>query len=241
MRLPRHDTYLSLPAEPPDAALAADEALLQAPGIRVWIPSRQAVVVGIGLQHRLSTIVDLQRCQADGVQVLQRRAGGGALLLDEHMLCGAIGLPIANVDRDVTESYRWLADLLLSALEVPSARRVEVAEARHDVATLRASHNPVSKCLLTTCYGALSPHEIVVGDRKLVGLAQVRRRDAALFQFGILLRDQAPLADYLLAGDRIRQQLRRQLQLRTVGLTAVTDRPASAVAAAIVDAMPSAP
>jgi len=241
MRLPRHDTYLSLPAEPPDAALAADEALLQAPGIRVWIPSHQAVVVGIGLQHRLSTIVDLQRCQADGVQVLQRRAGGGALLLDEHMLCGAIGLPIANVDRDVTESYRWLADLLLSALEVPSARRVEVAEARHDVATLRASHNPVSKCLLTTCYGALSPHEIVVGDRKLVGLAQVRRRDAALFQFGILLRDQAPLADYLLAGDRIRQQLRRQLQLRTVGLTAVTDRPASAVAAAIVDAMPSAP
>ncbi len=30
---------------------------------------------------------------------------------------------------------------------------------------------------------------------KVVGLAQVRRQHAALFQVGILLRDQSPLAD----------------------------------------------
>jgi lipoate-protein ligase A len=241
MRLPRHDIALSLPAEAPAAALAADEALLDAPGLRVWIASAPAVVVGIGLHHRLGSIVDLERCQRAGVQVLQRRAGGGALLLDEHMLCGAIAVPIAQVDPDVTASYRWLADLLLAALEVPTARRAEVAEARHDVAALRASHNPISNWLLASCYGALSPHEIVVGARKLVGLAQVRRRDAALFQFGILLRDQAPLADYLLVSDEgVRQEVRRELEQRTIGLTAVTDRPAFAVAAAIVDAMPSA-
>jgi lipoate-protein ligase A len=118
---------------------------------------------------------------------------------------------------------------------------VEVAEARHDVATLRAAHDPVSKCLLSTCYGALSPHEIVADGKKLVGLAQVRRRDAALFQFGILLRDQSPLADYLkLPDEATRDALRQALRERTVGLTAVTDRPASAVAAAIVGAMPSA-
>jgi lipoate---protein ligase len=241
MRLPRHDITLSLPAEAPAAALAADEALLDARGVRLWTASSPAVVVGPGLHHRLSSILDLERCQRAGVQVLQRRAGGGALLLDEHMLCGAIAVPIAQVDRDVTESYRWLAELLLTALDVPTARRLEVSEARHDVAALRASHNPISNWLLTSCYGALSPHEIVVGARKLVGLAQVRRRDAALFQFGILLRDQAPLADYLrVDGEGVRQELRRQLQQRTIGLTAVTDRRASAVAAAIADAMPSA-
>jgi lipoate-protein ligase A len=207
----------------------------------MWLPARPAIVVGIGLHHRLGEVVDFDRCQRAGIQVLQRRAGGGAVLLDEHVLCGAVALPIAEVDRDVTESYRWLADVLVAALEIPSARRVEVADARDDVASLRAAHNPVSKCLLVACYGALSPHEIVVDGKKLVGLAQVRRRDAALFQFGVLLRDQSALADYLNVPDEpTRAALRAALAERTVGLTAVTDRPASAVAAAIVDAMPSA-
>ncbi|HEY1298031.1 MAG TPA: hypothetical protein VGJ60_33545 [Chloroflexota bacterium] len=196
--------------------------------------------MGIGLRHRLASIVDLERCERADVEVLERRAGGGALLLDEHMLCGAVALPISRVSQDVTESYRWLGDLLLAALDLPRARRVEVAEARQDVSNLRASESPVARVLLTTCYGALSPHEIVIDGRKLVGLAQVRRRDAALFQFGLLLRDQSPLADYLqVPDDPTRETLRTELRTRTVGLTAVTDRPVSAVASAIADAMPS--
>jgi lipoate-protein ligase A len=199
-------------------------------------------VVGVGLHHRLETIVDTTRCERDGVQVLERSAGGGALLLDPRtMLCGAVALPIAAVDPDVTESYRWLSDLLLAALAIPEARRVEIDEARHNMTALRQSTDPVSQALLTTCYGALSPYEIVVDSKKLVGLAQVRRRDAALFQFGVLLRDQSPLADYLTVSDALtRERLRRTLEQRTVGLTAVTDRPVSVVAAAIADAMPSA-
>jgi lipoate-protein ligase A len=282
MRLPRHDTLLSLPAEPPAAALSADEALLaqllaherefsdtakpsvhgqllgherefsdtaerseRACRLRLWVASSPAVVVGLGLHHRLTTIVDIQRCERADVQVLERRAGGGALLLDEYMLCGAVAVPITNVSQDVTESYRWLADLLLAALESPGARRVEVAEAREDIARLRQNDNLVTRALLATCYGALSPHEIVVDSahtpKKLVGLAQIRRRHAALFQFGILLRDQSPLAEYLALPDPLtRQRLRTELQARTTSLTAVTHRSASAVAAAIVDAMPSA-
>jgi lipoate-protein ligase A len=207
----------------------------------MWMASSPAVVLGIGHHHRLETIVDLARCERDGRQVLKRSAGGGALLLDEYMLCGAIAIPTARLaTHDVTESYRWLADLLLAALAIPGASRVEVAEARQDVTGLRQAHSPVSLALLSTCYGALSPHEIVVERRKLVGLAQVRRREAALFQFGILLRDQSPLADYLTVPDEpTRAHLREALHARTVGLTAVTDRPASAVAAAIADAMPS--
>jgi lipoate-protein ligase A len=243
MRLPRHDTPQSLPAESPAAALAADEALLQSAAqsrLRLWIASSTAVVVGLGLHHRLASVVDGERCARAGAQVLRRRAGGGAVLLDEHVLCGAIARPIVEAGRDVTESYRWLAELLLTALEVPGARRVEVDEARHDVTARRASHNPVSNHLLTTCYGGLSPHEIVVDGKKLVGLAQIRRRDAALFQFGILLRDQSSLAAYLRVPDEgTRAALRQALKERSVGLTAVTDRSASAVAAAIVDAMPS--
>jgi lipoate-protein ligase A len=245
MRLPRQDTPLRLSAEPPAEAIARDEALLAAPGsLRFWSATQPAVVVGIGLRHHIASVVDLDRCQAAGVAVLERRAGGGALLLDAQLLCGAIALPTSCVAPDVTESYRWLGEVLVRALAAVGvdARRVEVAEARADVAALRASAEPSTALLTKVCYGALSPHEVVVGRQKLVGLAQVRRRDAALFQFGILGRDQAPLADYLRVPDEAtREHLRGQLSERTVGLAGLTSRSAVAVVAAIADAMPCAP
>src|ERR1700737_4167778 len=70
MRQPRHDTPLSLPAEHPREALLRDEALLdqirpEGPNLgRWWISSSPAVVVGLGLRHRLSAIVDPDRCRA---------------------------------------------------------------------------------------------------------------------------------------------------------------------------------
>jgi lipoate-protein ligase A len=247
MRLPRHDTSLRLPAEPPAEAIAADEALLNAaPSTRLWVPAAPAVVVGVGLRHRLAGVVDLERCRAGGVQVLDRSAGGGALLLDEHVLCGAVSLPVSDVPADVTDSYRWLGDLLVSALAHAGvvSQRVEIGEARADVAALRGRTDPVAKFILHTCYGALSPHEVAVDRRKLVGIAQIRRKFAALFQFGVLLRDQAPLADYLLVPDAAtREQLRAELRKRTIGLDSfgLSPRSASEVASAIADAMPSAP
>ncbi|MCA1645926.1 MAG: hypothetical protein LC797_10845, partial [Chloroflexi bacterium] len=180
MRLPRHDTSKSLPAEPPREALLRDEALLDSPAalvgeagphgsaeplVRWWVASSPAVVVGLGLRHRLDSIVDLERCRLAGVEVFERRAGGGALLLDEHMVCGAVCLPLPDprLAADLTESYRWLGDLLtarLRALGVAGARRVEVSEARADVATLKAQSDPAARLLGATCYGALSPHEV---------------------------------------------------------------------------------
>jgi lipoate-protein ligase A len=238
MRLPRHDTPMSLPAEPPREALARDEALLDevrpgGPLLERWyVAASPAVVVGIGLRHRVAEVVDLARCQAAGVEVLDRRAGGGAVLVDrDAMLCGAICVPLSHplLDDDLTASYRWLGSRLchrLGELGVAGARRVEVAEARADVRALRSREDRLGRLLLATCYGALSPHEVVVGTAKLIGLAQVRRRHAALFQFGVLLRDQSPLADLLRVPDEpTRQQLRTALRQRTIGLTALLDPP----------------
>jgi lipoate-protein ligase A len=218
---------MSLPAEDPRDALIRDEAMLdsQAHGVKAsvrwWVASSPAVVLGLGLRHRLASIVDTERCRAAGVQILERRAGGGALLLDEHMLCGAVCVPRASVADDVTESYRWLGDLLASRLRslgISDARRIETDEARRDVADLKSRDDPVARILLTTCYGALSPHEVAVGQAKLVGLAQIRRRHAALFQFGILRRDQSPLADFLHVPDEAtREELREELKWRSIG------------------------
>jgi lipoate-protein ligase A len=178
------------------------------------------------------------------VAVLTRRAGGGAVWLDQHMLCGAICVPTASLPTDLTESYRWLGDQLvtrLRSLGVADARRVEVAEARASVAALRARADPLAALVQSTCYGACSPHEVLIGDKKLVGLAQIRRRQATLFQIGVLLHDQSPLAAFLNVPDEhLRQALSAELTQRTVGLASLTSQAAAAVAAVIAGARPSA-
>ena len=243
---------------PARQAIAADEALLAAavaagePRVRWWraASGTSAIVLGLGLRHRVADIVDAERAAAAGVPVLERQAGGGALLLDQGMLCGAIAVPLPNpgVGADLTESYRWLGDWLVERLGLAgiAARRLEVAEARGDLATWRAraaAEDAVARLLLAACYGALSPHEIVdARGRKLVGLAQVRRRAGALFQVGVLLRDQSALADLLrLPDEATRERLRGELARRTVGVKTLTRRSTSAVVAAIADATPFAP
>jgi lipoate-protein ligase A len=244
---------MSLPAEHPRAALLRDEALLDsvvpgsAPLVRWYTVSAPALVIGLGLRHRMTEIVDVDRCAAAGVELLERRAGGGLVLLDEHLLCGAVcvALPDARLGSDLTESYRWLGEALgerLRALGVEGARRVDVAEARADVALLRSRNDAVSRLLLATCYGALSPHEVAVGAAKLVGIAQVRRRHAALFQFGILLRDQSPLADYVRVPDEaIREELTLALCQRTIGLESLGVEPDGVQSLTTVSYLPPSP
>jgi lipoate-protein ligase A len=209
------------------------------PLVRWWVASSPAVVLGLGLRQRRSELIDPTRCARAGIEILERRAGGGAVLVDDQMVCGAICLPLpdARAGADLTESYRWLGATIAGLL---AARRVDVGEARADVAALRAApEDPVAALLLATCYGALSPHEVVdARGRKIVGLAQVRTRHAALFQVGILLRDQSPLADLLrVPAPAIRDRLRAALAQRT---GPVSRQSASAAVAAIGDATPSA-
>src|SRR4051794_23969899 len=171
MRLPRHDTLLRLPVSSPRDALTADEALLEAAqaGVRDpaaltrwWVAARPALVVGLGLRARLAQVVDLEACARGGIEVLTRRAGGGAVLVDQHMICGAICVPLPDgrVGTDLTASYRWLGEALLADLPrwgVMVAARVEVPAARADVAALRARvPEPLAQLVLDTCYGTLS-------------------------------------------------------------------------------------
>lgn len=217
------------------AELEADERLLDAldPNgpiqVRWYVPASPALVLGFSQRTRQADLLDTARCAAAGVAILERRAGGGLVLLDDGMLCLALALPRHDPRwaEDLTASYRWLGDALaagLRTLGVADARRVEVGEARQDVAALRADDSPTAHLLLSGCFAALSPHEVVVGPAeaanpaKLVGLAQVRRRQGALFQAGLLLRDQRRLANYVRATDPTRQAFTAALRQRTVGL-----------------------
>jgi lipoate---protein ligase len=70
-----------------------------------------------------------------------------------------------------------LADLGVSDLSV------------HDGAgTARRRGNPRERLLAAVCYATLGRGEVVAGGRKVVGLAQRRRRPGALVQCGLLRR-----------------------------------------------------
>ena len=72
---------------------------------------------------------------------------------------------------DVTESYRWIGEVWTAAL-----RELGIDVQSTPIGAARADAQTLDPLLRRVCFGGLSPYEVVVGRRKLVGLAQVRRR-----------------------------------------------------------------
>lgn len=214
----------------PAIELARDEALLEAvgpgepPRVRWYVVTRPAVVLGFAQRVRAESLVDRARCRAAGVEVIERRSGGGLVLLDERMVClsVALALPHPRISDDVTESYRWLSEAVrdgLRAAGFSSPRVLSVARARQWQAAARARGDVGSAVTAAACYGIPSPYEVFVGQAKLVGLAQVRRRRAVLFQAGILLADQSGLADLVrVPNEDTRERVRAALRRSTIGL-----------------------
>jgi len=83
----------SSPKLPVPAAIAAELALLEAatPALWFWEPDAAAVV--LGLAGREKDEVRLEAARADGVPVLTRRSGGGAVVLAPGVLCFGMVLP----------------------------------------------------------------------------------------------------------------------------------------------------
>lgn len=162
--------------------------------------------------------VDLAACAAAGISVHRRRSGGGAVL-SEALLLLDLALPIGDLlyTGDVTESYRWLGEVWASALGALGITATLV-----DTPTARADTQGLDPLLRRVCFGGLSPYEVIVGRRKLVGLAQVRRRGGALFQAGVYLQWAPERTAALIAANAAdRVALAGQLAERVAGLHSV--------------------
>jgi lipoate-protein ligase A len=220
------ETWYMLPfsADPTGLQLAASDALLvqmearAAPVLRWYVMGTPAVVLGVG--QKLSTF-DLAACAAGGVALHRRASGGTAVRVEPDLLLLDIALPRAHPlhRRDVTESYRWLGELwvaLLAGMGLP-ARLLPVAEARADKQAL-------DRLTQQACYGGRSPYEVLVAERKVIGLAQVRRRGGAVLQAGVYWRWQPErLVDLLALTATERAALTGQLAERVAGLADLGD------------------
>jgi lipoate-protein ligase A len=156
------------------------------PVLAWYLGTPPALVLGAGQK---APAVDAAACHATGVPVYKRPAGGTVVYFSQWNLGQDIFLPPGHplAGHDIVNAYRWLGETwmtTLHALDLP-AHIVSPAEA-HAPRTRPATHEDMLARL--ACYGTLSPYEVVIAGRKVIGLDQVRRRAGYLFQAGVLLR-----------------------------------------------------
>lgn len=238
------DKWRALPFSdaPMGRQLALSEAMLAGvaeshrPALRWYAPRAEALVIGNGQKPR---IANFEACADRDIAIYRRTSGGTAVFVNADLLSLDVALPTAHplATSDVVDAYRWVGELwqlALVALGAVKARALPVEEARKQP-TL-AHDDP----LRLACYGTLSPWEVVVGKRKLVGLCQVRRRAGVLYQVGIY-RHFAPraLGEVLDLGNNQRKTLATRLHNATVGLDDAAGRaiPADDVIQAVETAL----
>lgn len=223
--------------------LARTQALLESVGAgrapaTVCFERWDAPALILGASQRAAEI-DLGACRERGFTVARRLAGGKAVIATSDYLSLTIVTPVAHalVCGDILAAYQRLGEPLAGALRALDldAALLPLAQARAAQAT-----GPPS----SLCYGGLSPYEIVVGARKLIGAAQVRRYGAVAYVAGLYraldVRDHAALV----AGDAAREQEARNLaastiDLRELGAAQLFERiPTAVVAALAVQAGP---
>jgi lipoate-protein ligase A len=216
----------------PVARLAGSAAELHArpladPAVRVvWVleARRPALVLG---STQADGVVDAAACRAQGVEVVRRHSGGGAVLVVPGELCWVdVVIPRADVlwDDDVGRSARWLARTWVGAL----ADLGVVAEA-HAGPMARPPWSDL------VCFAGRAPGEVVAAGGKVVGVAQRRTRWWARFQCAVLRRwDPVPLLALLDLDPRERARGAAELAGAATGI----DRDPADVAAAFVAHLP---
>lgn len=164
---------LSLPTAAENVAL--DEALLLAAEedaggevLRLWEQPVPAVIVGAG--GSIEAEVDRAACDADGVAIVRRTSGGGAVLIGPGCLCVSVVLSMARPGLD---------NLVGATAFVMGKLREAVAPALPGVALAGSG-------------------DLAVGGRKVSGSAQRRKRRFFLHHATLLSAyDPARIARYL--------------------------------------------
>jgi lipoate---protein ligase len=187
----------------------------------------EGLVLGFSQKPGVLNEVELE---GSPLPIYHRRAGGTAVLVGPHLLGLDVFLPAGHplILADVVESYRWLGETWVDALRLlgVETRAVSPDEAHAQRDLLKHAATREREAILRrACYGALSPYEVVVGQRKVVGLDMIRRRTGSLLQAGLLLRWETERLAMLLGHSLEEQEmLRVGLRERAIGLDELAGR-----------------
>lgn len=161
--------------------MAIDEALLEAvikgespPVLRFYTWESACLSLGIGQKSKL---VDWAACAERGWEVVRRTTGGRAILHTDELtysVCAPLTDP--RVTGSIQESYARLSQALAQGL---TSMGLPV------YATLAVGTGHPTAALGPVCFDTPTNYEITIGERKLVGSAQMRRHQVML-QHGTL-------------------------------------------------------
>jgi lipoate---protein ligase len=198
------------------------------PAVMYWSLAEPAGLV-LGFSQK-PTILNPAALSAGSMPIYHRRAGGTAVLVGPTLLSLDVILPADHslVLSDLVESYRWFGDAWVQALARLGVQACTISpvEAHAQRALLKQTETREYELLLhRACYGTLSPYEVVVGQRKVVGFDMIRRKTGSLLQAGVLLNWNTEQLAYLLGHTPEEQALLQTgLQTRAVGLDTLLGR-----------------
>lgn len=198
------------------------------PPVLYWNLAQPAgLVLGFSQKH---SVLNPEGLAALSIPIYHRRAGGTAVLVGPQLLSLDVVLPADHplVLPDIVESYRWFGETWVAALRQLgiTTRAIPPAEAHASRARLKQEETREYELLMNrACYGTVSPYEVVVDQRKVVGLDMIRRRAGSLLQAGVLLQwDTEVLAQLLGHTSEEQALLRNGLRERAVGLDELARR-----------------
>ncbi len=200
--------------------MAVDEAIARTtatgrvpPTIRFYMWEPPCISLG---RHQPLAEIDLQRAQSDGVDVVRRPTGGRAILHTDELTYSVAG-PTSEprLQGAVLDCYLRLSEAITHGLE-RLGLRVYKADA-----TARAGPD-----VSAVCFEVPSAYEILTVDgRKIVGSAQVRKRDWMLQHGAIpLWGDVTRLVNYLALSEEERERLRAHLSRRATTVSEALGR-----------------
>ncbi len=167
-----------------------------------------------------------------GIEVVRRRSGGGAVLLDPGAVVWVDAIIPAGDplwDADVQRATWWIGEAWAAAID-----KVGAGPARSWRGGMRAT-----AWSGRVCFAGLGPGEVCRGPQKMVGVSQRRTRGAALFQTAALLSwDPARLLGLLRLDDGERAQGAIELAPLAVG---IGPQRAEALVEALVDGLTASP
>ncbi len=124
-------------------------------------------------------IVDSARAAASGVEVLQRRSGGGAVLLwpGQQVWLDLFITPFDPLwSDDVSLAADWIGRLWRTAL-LPF-----LPETESELVSLHTGRAQADRWGKLVCFAGRGPGEVLVGEHKVLGVSQRRSRNRARFQ-----------------------------------------------------------
>jgi lipoate---protein ligase len=161
--------------------------------IRVLEAEGPAVVLGSGQPE---SDIDRDRAAALGIAVVRRRSGGGAVLVGPGQVIWVdLLIPSSDPlwDDDVGRAAWWVGETWAGALDTAGAGALDTAGAGALDTVGRGPAQvwtgPMKKTTWSrqVCFAGVGSGEVLIGDRKVVGVSQRRTRMAALFQTAVLI------------------------------------------------------